>query len=79
MVISYCATKCIDLPLFQDVERLNRTLGPDIVFDYYEVPYPSWNHLDFLWGIDANTLVYPQVMSNMVRSEALFNAPPKTG
>ncbi|TRY73442.1 hypothetical protein TCAL_06993 [Tigriopus californicus] len=42
------------------------------VYDNYEVPYPNWNHLDFLWGIDANTLVYPQVISNMARAEAEF-------
>ena len=31
----------------------------------YEVPFPKWNHLDYLWGIDAPTLVYSEVLKNM--------------
>jgi lysosomal acid lipase/cholesteryl ester hydrolase len=37
---------------------------PNLIDDYL-VPYPNWNHLDYLWGIDANTLVYPEVLKNM--------------
>eukprot|EP00095_Tigriopus_kingsejongensis_P005003 maker-scaffold139_size317827-snap-gene-0.14 protein:Tk05003 transcript:maker-scaffold139_size317827-snap-gene-0.14-mRNA-1 annotation:"lipase 3" len=40
------------------------------IFDNYEVPYENWNHLDYLWGIDAPTLVYTQLISNMARAEA---------
>ena len=35
------------------------------LFDNYEVPFPEWNHLDFLWGIDAHDLVYSRVMENL--------------
>ena len=31
----------------------------------YEVPFPKWNHLDFLYGMDADTLVYPEILKNM--------------
>jgi hypothetical protein len=42
------------------------------VFDNYEVPFDKWNHLDYLYGVDAFTLVYPQVLSNMARAESLY-------
>ncbi|XP_023341267.1 lipase 3 [Eurytemora carolleeae] len=29
------------------------------------VKFPTWNHLDFLWGIDADTEVYADVLANM--------------
>jgi len=41
---------------------------PDI-FDDYEVPYENWNHLDYLYAIDAYTLVYPQLLANMERAQ----------
>ena len=47
----------------QDVIRLTSEL-PNL-FKSYEVPFPKWNHLDFLWAIDANTLLYPEVLKNM--------------
>ena len=42
------------------------------VYDNYQVPFEQWNHQDFVWGIDADTLVYPQVMANMAKAEAEF-------
>ena len=51
------------LKLFQDVLRLTQAL-PNLVSNYM-VPYAQWNHLDYLWGIDAHTLVYPEVLKNM--------------
>ena len=27
-----------------------------------QVPYAAWNHLDFLWGKDANTLIFNPIM-----------------
>ena len=40
-----------------------------MIFDNYQVPYENWNHLDFIWGIDADTLVYTQLMANMAKAE----------
>lgn len=31
----------------------------------YEVPFELWNHLDYLTGIDAKTILYPEIMKNM--------------
>ena len=31
----------------------------------HEVAFPAWNHLDFLWGKDADTLLYSKVINNM--------------
>ena len=44
------------------------------IFDNYEVPYENWNHLDYLFGIDADVLVYDQVLSNMAAAQALETA-----
>jgi len=48
---------------FQDVLKVTQAL-PNLISNYL-VPYPEWNHLDYLWGIDANTLVYPEILKNM--------------
>ena len=37
---------------------------PNLVANYL-VPYVEWNHLDYLWGIDADTLIYPAVLKIM--------------
>jgi hypothetical protein len=29
------------------------------------VPFELWNHLDYLWGRDANTILYPELLKNM--------------
>ena len=50
----------------QDVLRLTSAL-PNLVFSY-EVPFPLWGHLDFLWAIDADTLLYPEVLKHMEES-----------
>jgi len=47
----------------EDVQRC--TSGLPNLFSSYEVPYPKWNHLDFLWAIDADKLLYAEVLKNM--------------
>ena len=47
----------------QDVQKMISML-PN-VFASYDVPYKKWNHMDYLWGIDADTLVYAEVLKNM--------------
>jgi len=36
-------------------------------FATYEVPFKPWDHLDYLWGMDAKTILYPEVLKNMER------------
>ena len=57
------------MELFQDV--LSAITRLPNIFDNYEVPYENWNHLDYLWGIDAPTLVYDQVLTNIARAQAM--------
>jgi len=46
-----------------DVVRLTSQL-PNLVASY-EVPFPQWSHLDFCWAIDADTLLYSEILKNM--------------
>jgi len=47
----------------EDVIKLTSRL-PNL-YASYDVPFAKWNHLDHLWGIDADTLVYAEVLKNM--------------
>jgi len=47
----------------QDVEQLASKL-PNLVGKFL-VPLPLFNHLDFLWGTDADILVYNKIISQM--------------
>jgi len=46
-----------------DVLRLLSGL-PNLAVNF-EVPYAEWNHLDFIYGIDADKLLYPEIIKNM--------------
>lgn len=37
--------------------------GLTSVVESYKVPYKPWTHLDFIFGIDANYYVYPEVLT----------------
>ena len=53
----------------QDILRLITKL-PNIVNGFgYEVPYEKWNHLDFIYGIDANLYVYDELLKVMQENE----------
>lgn len=54
----------------EDVKRLYDELPNPI--EHYKVPYEKFNHIDFLWGIDAPSLVYDkllQLLENSYKSE----------
>lgn len=48
---------------FQDVRTLSKSL-PTMILNY-KVNYSKFNHLDYLWGIDAPKLVYEKLISEM--------------
>ena len=59
-----CKSRTLDLCFFfQDVIRLTTVL-PNLVSDYL-VPLDAFNHLDYLWGIDADTLLYDEILLNL--------------
>ena len=31
----------------------------------HEVEYENWNHMDFVWGMDAKTFVYEDLIQNL--------------
>jgi len=37
---------------------------PNLV-DIYEVPYKNFNHMDFLYGMDVGTVLYPELLKQM--------------
>lgn len=47
----------------EDVELLHRRLKNSI--GMFRVPYDTFNHLDFMWGKDAKTLVYDDLIKRM--------------
>lgn len=50
-----CSTK--------DVKRLQKSL-PNVT-QAYLVPHKQFNHVDFLWGVDAPTLLYEAIFKVM--------------
>lgn len=51
-----------------DVERLFDELTHCEYKDIYNVPLQTWNHLDFIFGNDAEELVYTKVLDILSRS-----------
>ena len=49
---------------YQDVENSLIPRLPHLTGSYH-VPYPDWNHIDFLWGIDAKELVYEDLFKQI--------------
>lgn len=58
------------------VEKLAKQL-PNVI-DKYLVPHHKFNHLDFLWAIDAKTLVYDRVLENIQKVEKHMKAKKKS-
>lgn len=51
--------------MFQDVHKLYTQLGNPI--GKFHVPDQRFNHLDFMWGIDAKELLYDTVIGLMAQ------------
>jgi len=50
-----------------DLIRLTAEL-PNLIKSY-KVPFDGWNHLDFMYGIDANELVYQELLKQLKNAE----------
>ncbi|XP_026470060.1 lipase 3-like [Ctenocephalides felis] len=48
----------------QDVKRLYGQLG-ESAMGMFRVPFKQFNHIDFLWGMDAPTLLYDTLLKQM--------------
>jgi len=55
---------------FQDVKRLYNSLSNTVMI--YHVPYPTFNHLDYLWGKDAPELVYKKMFKYLRKLKMIF-------
>lgn len=62
------------LAAVEDVEELHQGL-PNVIGKFL-VPDPQFNHLDFVWAIDVETLLYRRMFTIMRLAESgqLFNA-----
>ena len=38
---------------------------PQLKGSFGPVPNPNWNHIDFLWGVDAKQFVYEDVFKQI--------------
>ena len=41
------------------------------LYDNFTIPYPDWNHLDFMWAIDTDVYFFPRILENMAAAENL--------
>lgn len=51
---------------YQDVKKLFTNLPQQASRGLYKVPLDEFNHVDFLWGVDAPRLVYEQIFEIMM-------------
>lgn len=57
--------------LLQNVLELSRRL-PNVVL-VEEVPYKSFSHVDFMWAIDAKSLLYDRVLQILEKFNVTLN------
>ena len=55
--------------LFQDYLRMLKEFP--MLYDNFTVPYPEWNHVDFMWAIDTDIYLFPHMLENMEAAEKL--------
>ncbi|KAJ2945848.1 hypothetical protein O0L34_g4754 [Tuta absoluta] len=48
-----------------DIKKLLSKLPPST--ESYEVPFPDFNHLDYLWAVDANSLLNNKILDSLSR------------
>ena len=42
-----------------------------MLYDNYTIPFPEWNHLDFMWAIDTDIYLFPRILENMEAAKNL--------
>ena len=42
-----------------------------MLYDNFTIPYPEWNHVDFMWAIDTDIYLFPHILENMEAAEKL--------
>ena len=47
------------------------------IFDAFTVPFEQFNHLDFLWAIDLDTLLFPRLLENINAVETAYRSEKK--
>ena len=57
------SNKYNQLAILQDVFKLTSQL-PNLV-ESYRVPWDKWNHEDYVQAIDADEILYPEILRNM--------------
>ena len=55
------------LTAYYDYERMLNQI-PNL-YEAYTVDFPKWNHLDFLWAKDIDTLLFPKLLENIMAAE----------
>ena len=63
LIFMACLFILIFLKFLQDVMQYVSNMPNQ--FRVYEVPYPKWNHLDYMWGIDADKYVYTEIIKDI--------------
>ena len=41
------------------------------LYDNFTIPYPEWNHVDFMWAVDTDTYLFPRMLKNLRDAEKL--------
>ena len=49
--------------VFQDYSRMLKEFP--MLYDNFTIPYPDWNHVDFMWAVDTDTYLFPHLLKNL--------------
>jgi hypothetical protein len=55
------------VPCSQDVQHLASKLKGEV--ELIRVPFPKFNHIDFMWAKDVYSLVYESVINSLKKHE----------
>ena len=55
--------------MFQDYFKMLNEFP--MLYDNYTIPFPDWNHIDFMFAIDTDVYFHPRILENMEAAEKL--------